>query len=153
MARIYSDMVEITASCENVCAAMMSVDNWSVWRTDLVGVTVISGSLFGSGFTWREVRRISGKEVEFDVEVTDFIDKESLSLIVNGGREGAGSGSAFFEYRFVDYGVSTTVHLDSKLERSGLFKSLFSSSQTGAFMNLYRSDLQKLKTYLESDVV
>lgn len=150
MTKIYSDMVEINASCADVCAAMTAVSDWSTWRADLVEVTPVRGSAFEAGFAWREVRFIKGSEVQFDVEVTDFANEESVSLIANGGKTGAGSGAVFFEYRLVDYESFTTLHLDSKLDRPGLLRSMLSRSYMRAFLDLYRSDLLRLKAYVEA---
>ncbi len=150
MGHIYSDNVEINAPCARVCAAMITVDKWSDWRKNLVDISIVSGSAFEQGLAWKEVRSIEGEEIGFDIVVTEFIEEESISLIVNGGKAGARRGAAFFEYRFVDYDSSTTIHLDSKLDRLGWMRPFISPTHTRELLDLYRSDLQGLKAYIEN---
>ena len=142
-------MVEIDATCERVWNLLVGIDDWATWRDGLVNVSVLGDPVFKTGSTWREVRSIGGIEVGFNLEVTDYIKYESLSLIVNGDNSGLGTNLAFFEFRVIDYDSTTTVHLDSKRDKPKGIRSLFSKSPAEALLELYRSDLLRLKERAE----
>jgi len=159
MSRIYSDSIEINQICSDVNSGLTDLTLRRHWCADLVNAETVGVEQFGQGTKWIDVRKIEGAEIAHMVEVTDYVENESLSLIIStgGADEGDGAdpdkarkGVAFLEYRIVDYDTTTTVHLDIKLELPGLFDRLFKKPRTAAYLDLCRKDLQRLKKYLET---
>ena len=145
MARIYSDIVDIPADGSRVWDALTATESWSEWRAGLVSALPVTGAAFETGFRWCEKRHFDGSTLEFEVEVTDCVPLESISLIVDSVGASVRKGVVFFEFRLVDYGETTTLHLDSKLESGGWLQRLFSSGNEAAFLALCRTDLTRLE--------
>jgi len=153
MGRIFSDWLEIAQKCEQVSAALTTVDTWDAWRTGFVRVDLDPEEEFRVGLRWKETRSVDGREQTHDLVVTDFVPNESLSIIVDGDRYKNKAGAAFLEYRLVDYEDDTTLHLDTKLDTLAWPMRLFAGADTAGFLKLCRQDLDGLKRYLEKDIV
>lgn len=152
--QIFSNSVEIACSCAVADASLSDTTSWAAWRKNFVSVSEIQNGTVESGSTWIETRSTNGVAVEYDVNVTDYIRCESMSLIVktrNARDHGmAGRGSAFLEYRLVDFDRFTALHLDTKLDVSHLNMPLLKKPFLASYISYSMTDILALKKHLES---
>ena len=149
MGRIYSDWLEIAQSCARVNAALTSFATWKDWRVGFRETDLSGEEEFGTGLRWTETRDLNGRLEMHELVVTDYIPNESISIIIDGDRYRNRAGAAFLEYRLVDYGRDTTLHLDTKLDPLPFGVRLFAKGNPAAFLQACREDLESLKSYLE----
>ena len=149
----FSSITEIAASPEQVYACMTDLEGYGRWMNGLVRIERLSEGPFAVGTSWREVRRIMGREGGEVFEVTEADPPRGLALFVDGTKGASRKGAYRFHYRLTEGagGPGTTrLEMDAEIDIPGLMAKLMGKAMLGSFKKAIAKDTASMKTYLET---
>ena len=147
----FESQVKIAAPPERVFAALADLDHWHLWMPDLVAVERLTpGAGLTPGTSFKETRRVFGKEASEIFEVAASDPPRALELRVDGTRGSSKRGQYRFDYRLVPEGTSgTRVELAGRVDGLGLFYRLLGRLFVGMLRKGCDRDLHALASHLE----
>lgn len=131
-----------------VFAALTDPEGWGAWMPGFVGVQREGAGPLRPGDTWRETRRMYGREATEHFEVLAVEPPARLSLRVDGRKGSTGRGEYRFEYRLAPTGGGTEVTLDGRADGMGWVGRLLGPLMVGTFRKACRADLAALRAHL-----
>jgi uncharacterized protein YndB with AHSA1/START domain len=140
----------IAAAPERVFAAITDVDGWSRWMHGLVRIDKLTPGSFQPGFTWREVRRMYGREAAEQFEVTNVEAPRRIGLRCDGSKGSAGKGEYVFDYTLLPEGAETRLRLNGEIRLPGAFAQLMGRMMVVVFRKACAKDMAAMKKYLET---
>ncbi len=135
--------IDINRPVEEVFAYVTDPANDAKWQDGVIESRLVSDGPMGVGSKIRDVRKLLGRQIESELEVTEYIPNKLFSLKV-------ASGPLPFEMRqtFHPSGEGTRIDLVAEGEPAGVFK-----LASGAFKKQLESQLaadsKRLKKALE----
>ncbi|MDC0743553.1 SRPBCC family protein [Polyangium mundeleinium] len=140
----------IDAPPERVFEAMTNPEGFGDWMKGFVRAERLTPGEFGVGTTFRETRKMFGKEATEHFEVTTCVPGKRLGLKVDGTKGTTGKGEYRFDYDFEPAGTGTLVRTSAVIDMpGGLFTKIMGKLMGGAFKKACDKDLDALKTYME----
>ncbi len=136
---------------DRVFQALTDLDGAANWMPGLIKIEVLSEGAIGKGTEWRETRKIFGKEVTEQFEVTRFEPPTGLALRVDGSKGTSKRGEYRFEYQLTPRKGGTELTLHGAVRGLGGIVGLI-SKLFGTFEKACAKDLQALATHLASPV-
>ena len=130
---------------------MVDLDSFQHWMQGLVRVDALTDGPVAAGSSWREVRRLYGKEGGEVFEVSAYEPPTRLNLYVDGSKGMTGKGWYRFNHTLAeaDGGAATLMTTDAEIEIPGLFFKLLGKVMIGSFRKAIEKDHQAFKAYLE----
>lgn len=139
-----SHSVTIMRSVQEVFAFVTDVRNNPRWQSNLLEARQLTDGPVQAGTSFREVRRLLGRQVEVTTQVTDYGPPTRFAVRST-------SGPAPFQGRFAfeDAGGSTKVTFTMEVQPVGPLK-LAESMVRGALQRDTEAALERLKAVLEA---
>lgn len=140
---------EFAAPPERVFAALTELDHAAAWMPNFVKIEKLTSGSFGVGTTWRETRKMFGREATEQFEVTAFEPNKLLELYIDGTKGASKRGYYRFRYDLEPQGDGTVVNLSGEIGGGGWLMDLIGRLFVGAFKKSIAKDMAAMKTYVE----
>lgn len=133
---------------ERVFDALTELHGAHAWMPNLVRIEPLTDGPVGQGSRWREVRKMYGKEVAVELEVTGYTPPRELELYADHSKGGAGGGEFRFRYTLEPQGSGTLLRLRARIGGMGLVRGAVFRLFAGSMKKALRKDHQALREYL-----
>ena len=153
MSVTFTTATEIGASTEQVYDCMTDLEGYGRWMNGLVRVERLTEGAFQAGTSWREVRRIMGKEAAEVFEVTEADPPHALALYVDGSKGASRRGAYHFRYHLTAGagGPGTTLlRMDAEIDLPGVLFRLLGKLLLVPFKKAIDKDTAAMKAFLET---
>lgn len=141
----------LPASPERAFQGLTELENAEAWMPGLISVERLDGTAAGVGSRWRETRKIYGKEVTEELEVTAFEPPSRFGLRVDGSKGSSGSGIYTFDYRLSPDGAGTRVVLDASIGGVSRVREWITRLFSGMYRKMIAKDLDALAEHLRKE--
>lgn len=147
----FQSELTVNAPCQTVFDAMVDLDGFQHWMKGLVRVDKLSDGPMAVRSSWREVRKLYGREGGEVFEVSTYDPPGRLDLYVDGSKGMIGKGWYKFNHTLaeVDGGARTRMTTDAEIDIPGMFFKLFGKMMLGSFRKAIEKDHQSFKAHLE----
>lgn len=134
-----------------VFAALTDLEGAAAWMPGFVRIARVRGAHgFGPGTTWRETRRLFGREATEEFEVTACRPLRHIGIRVDGTRGSSGRGEYLFDYTLAPAPGGTAVTLRGEIRGLGVLGMLIGRLLVGPYRRACARDLGALARHLES---
>ena len=146
----FQSELTVGAPRQRVFDAMVDVEGFQHWMQGLVRVDKLTEGPIAEGSSWREVRKLYGKEAGEVFEVAAYEPPTLLNLYVDGSKGMTGKGWFEFQHTLskVDDGATRMI-IDAEIEILGLLFKLLGRMMMGSFRKAIEKDHRAFKAYLE----
>lgn len=142
--------ITVHAPPTQVFARATDVGSFGQWMQGFVRVEPLTPGTVGVGASWREVRRMYGREAGEVFEVTAWDPPRSFTLFVDGTKGAMRRGAMRFVHTFEPAGEGATrLRLAGEITGMGCAGVLFGWAMKGMFRNAIQKDLAALKAWIE----
>lgn len=134
-----------------VFARATDLGSFGQWMQGFVRIEPLTPGPAGVGASWREVRKMYGREAGEVFEVTAWDPPRSFTLFVDGTKGSMRRGEMRFSHSFEPLGDGTATRLRLAGEVTGLGCAgvLFGWAMKGMFRKAIQKDLEALKRWIE----
>jgi len=145
--------VTVNAPPAQVFARATDLSSFGNWMAGFVRVEPLTPGPAGVGASWREVRKMYGREAGEVFEVTAWDPPRSFALYVDGKKGAMRRGEFRFTHTFepVGDGTATRLRLSGEVIGMGCVGVLFGWAMKGMFRKAIQKDLQALKGWIEGE--
>ena len=154
MALNFTTELEIHAPQQQVFDCMTDLDGYQQWMHGLLRVDKLTDGPVAVGSSWREVRKLYGKEGGEVFEVTTYDPPGHLHLYVDGTKGITGKGEYHFDHVLTasaDGTVTVTVlRTDVEIDIPGFFFKVLGKMLIGTFRKAMERDHAGMKGHLEA---
>lgn len=140
----------IQASADRVFAVLTDLERAGDWMPGFVRIEVLTPGPIRIGTTFRETRKMFGREAVEQFEVTDLDPPRLLGLTVDGTKGSSGKGTFRFRHLLVTEGSTTIVRLEGTIEGLGRVAEFFGRLFMGTMTKATAKDLEALRAYAEA---
>jgi hypothetical protein len=142
----------VQAPPAQVFARATDLGGFGQWMDGFVRVEPLTPGPAGVGASWREVRRMYGREAGEVFEVTAWDPPRSFTLFVDGTKGAMRRGAMRFTHTFepVDGGAATRMRMAGEISGFGCMGVLFGWAFKGMFRKAIQKDLAALKRWIEA---
>ena len=140
---------QIDASPVLVFRTLTDLRNAGRWMRALVRIKPMTNGPLRVGSRWRETRRMLGREVLEEIEVTEMEPPERLVLRMDGSRGTSKRGEFLFHYRLVPDDGGTRVELDGEIRETGPLMEWLGKVLVEPYRKAAAADLETLAGYLK----
>ncbi len=152
MALQFTIREEFAAPPARVFAAATDLDAVRKWMPNLVSLETLSPGPFGKGTTFRETRKMFGREATEYFEVTGYEPGKQIEFFVDGTKGSSRRGQYRFRYAFAPSAKGTTVTLDGDISGMGKVGEFIGRLLMGPVMKkASANDLAALRKYVEGE--
>jgi carbon monoxide dehydrogenase subunit G len=133
-----------------VFAALTDLEGAAAWMPGFVRIERVGGGAsFGPGTTWRETRKLFGREATEEFEVTACRSPRHIAVRVDGTKGSSRRGEYLFDYTLAPAPAGTEVTLRGEIRGLGLLGMLVGRLLIGPYRRACAQDLQALARHLE----
>lgn len=133
---------------ERVFAVLTELDAAHEWMPNLVRIEKLTAGPFAVGTSWRETRRIFGKEASEQFDVTEHEPPRTLALYVDGRKGASGNVEYRFRYTLDPDPMGTRVRLDGEIDSKSFLGRLTGKLFVGMFRRTISKDFAAMRTHL-----
>lgn len=101
---------------ERVFQALTDLEAAAQWMPGYIGIERVGDVHQGVGMRWRETRKIFGKEVTEEFEVTHYHPPSHMAVRVDGTKGSSGRGTYEFDYRLAQRVGGTEVRMSGRID-------------------------------------
>ncbi|WP_230467257.1 SRPBCC family protein [Lujinxingia vulgaris] len=148
MALSYTLNHHVNAPPKAVFEAMLDIEDFGAWMENFVRVERLDEGEMGPGSSWREVRKIMGREGAEVFEIRALEPDRRLELYVDGTKGSTGRGEYHYVYELEEREGGTAVKLHGEMEMGALFN-LFGRLMLPMFKKMVNKDLEALARHVE----
>lgn len=149
MAVTYTMNVDVNAPPEALFAAMLDIESYGEWMENFVRVERLDEGEVGPGSSWREVRKVMGREGAEVFEVRSMEANRRLELFVDGSRGTTGRGEYRYVYELNERSGGTELVMHGETDMGGGMINFFVRLMLPMFKKMVRKDLEALARYVE----
>lgn len=149
---VHFDMeLDYHASPEAIVEAIADLEGWKAWMPGLIGVERLDASAdFDTGASWRETRKLFGKEASEHFELVAFEPPRRWEIVVDGSKGASKRGLYRFVYQLEPRGDHTRMSIDASIEEIGPIMSMLGRMFVGGMKKSMLKDLEALRDHLEA---
>jgi carbon monoxide dehydrogenase subunit G len=140
----------LPAPPERAFQGLTDLEKAEAWMPGLIRIERL-GSTAGVGSRWRETRKMYGKDVTEEFEVTAFEPPSRFGLRVDGSKGSSGSGIYTFDYRLSPDGGGTRVVLDASIGGISRIREWITRLFVGMYRKMIAKDLVALAEHLRKE--
>lgn len=134
----------IDAPIDQVFDTIAHIENFSKAVPDIVNVEFLSDTRKGVGTCFRETRLMRGKEESTELEVTEYVENESIRIVAD--THGT-IWDTVFTVKSVDGQTRLEMVMDAKAQK--LTSKLMNRLMKGFLQKALEKDMDAVKTYCE----
>ena len=138
--------ISVDAPIKKVFAAVADVDTFTQRAEAIVHVELLSEQRSGVGTRFRETRMMKGRESQTELEVTEYVENESVRMV-------ADQGGTIWDTIFVVQQLDSKTRIDMTMDAKpySLAAKLTTPLIKGMVAKFIRKDMEDLKAWCETD--
>ncbi|HYE79363.1 MAG TPA: SRPBCC family protein [bacterium] len=140
---------DINAPADRVFQVMTDPHQFGRWMPNFVRAEDLTPGVSGTGQSWRETRKMFGKEASEVFEVRACDPPRSIELFCDGSKGTSGKGTYRFVYTLSPVGSGTRVACDGEISMGGGIAEFMGKLFSGSMKKMCEKDLQAMKQYIE----
>jgi len=138
----------VEASADAVYAAMLDIENYGAWMKNFERVERLDEGEVRPGSSWREVRKVMGREGAEVFEVRALEPGRHIELYVDGKKGSTGRGEYHYVYDLEEREGVTLIHIKGEMHM-GAILNLFARLMLPTFKKMVMKDMVALAEHVE----